>query len=194
MGIGRRQPHINAPTTPHYLSSAIYLGSFENQFSRSNDKSIIFLNKVRDEIKQRLGDIDSKTPFALNTGFKASFTNDPHDPWGFISDYWYRDGYLFAFIPSAKVHGAMTYGESFPAQAKKAEMQNMDRKALLDDLKSRNMLKALVDKMDKLSDAQLKNDYFKSNNLLRTIVEDIMYPPLLEVMNFNFSQKNTIWN
>jgi len=173
---GRIQPHIKAPAQPQHLSSAIYLGSFERSFERSSDKSIIFLNEVKKEMERRLGPIDSKTPFAINTGVKSFTQNqqdrsqDQHDPWGFISDYWYRDGYLFAFIPSDKVHGAMTYGESFPSQTVKAEMKKMELKGLLADLKSRNMLKALVEQIDANNNIV---DFFKSNNLLRTIVEDV---------------------
>lgn len=165
---GRISIRSPAPDLPDHESSAIYLGSLERQFIRAGDKSIAFLQKVRNAIRSQLGSVRSRTPFALNTGFKASFTNDPFDPWGFISDFWYRDGYLFAFIPSDKVHGSMTYGENFPTSSESSQLAAKDTDNAISNLETRQMNPDWV-KLIRSDTAK----YFKSNNLLSAIVEDV---------------------
>jgi hypothetical protein len=174
---------FEAPELPDHLSSAIYLGSLEKHSTRAGDKSVLFLKAVKDAIIKRLGDDKAETPFALNTGIRGgSFTGNEYDPWGFISDFWYRDGYLFAFIPSDKVHGAMTYGESFPASRQRGVLRTGEVTAAIADLRD-------FRKMNPKWVNLIKNDtakYLKSNKLLTAIVEDIDVSTVNNQNSFQF--------
>lgn len=149
-----------------YQSAAIWLDNLE--FASSNPtKEKSLLQSVRDYYRSELG-VNAETPFQLNF-FGNNDKAHKYDPWHTISDFWYRDGYLFAWIPTDSIADAMGV-KAHGLTIKKDNANLMDAQSQNELTNNLGWNPKLISQLSTPEGANL----IKSNGILRHLIEEIV--------------------